>query len=53
MRRRYGFILTRSRSCACTYCGQWQRTSGWWWLAILACKIHERKCEGWYDQDHG
>jgi hypothetical protein len=43
--RRHSFILTRTRTCGCSYCGEWQRFSSFWWIAILACKWHERTCE--------
>ena len=43
-RRKYSFMLTSSKSYGCKHCGQWQRISGWDWLALLTCKIHERKC---------
>jgi hypothetical protein len=45
MRRRYGFILTSTKTYGCKHCGQWQRFSSFDWLALMFCKLHERKCE--------
>lgn len=46
MRFRHEFMLTGSTTYACLHCGHYQRISSWEWLALLACKIHERRCEG-------
>ena len=46
MRFRHDFILTLNTCFMCKHCGQWQRISSWRWVALLACKLHERKCEG-------
>lgn len=45
-RFRHEFMLTGNVAYMCKYCGLWQCISSWEWLALLACKLHERKCEG-------
>ena len=45
MRRVYSFMLTSSISYGCKYCGHWQKISRWKWVALMACKRHERNCE--------
>lgn len=46
MRFRHEFMLGGSICYMCKHCGRWQRTSGFDWIALLKCKIHERNCEG-------
>lgn len=44
MKRKYSFILTKNISYGCRHCGDFQRISAWDWVALLACKMHERTC---------